>query len=209
MTIRNIPDSRLARYRLTKSVLAAAVTLVVASLATACSSSPSSSQAVGPATLTTRAAASTPPSTAVSAPAAGATASVQPTAAASEQSTRSTGSDPLAVLAPAIVPPVSDECTQALIHDADGNVQPISCAGGVNVDAWQYYASSGGSKLLTLGRDASQTAIYQAMCYDYNYVFRTKPIVGNVEQIAQAYYGWTVNAGALQQQLVIHGCPSS
>jgi len=107
------------------------------------------------------------------------------------------------------MPPVSGECARALTHDADGNVQPISCAGGVNVNAWKYYASSGDSSLLGLGRGATQAAVYRAMCHDYTTVYKTKAIVGNVEEIAQAYYGWTVNAGALQQELVNQGCAAT
>ena len=79
----------------------------------------------------------------------------------------------------------------------------------MNVNAWKYYASSGDSSLLALGRGATQVAVYQAMCHDYTNVYKTKAIVGNVEEIAQDYYGWTVNASALQQELVNQGCAAS
>ena len=205
MTIHHSSDSKTFRRPLSKVVLTGAGALLVVGLATACSSNTSSTQAASPGTATASSAASTP----ASAPSTGATAATQSSATTSAQPTSSTGSNPLAVLAPATLPPVSDECTRALTHDADGNVQPISCTGGVNVNAWKYYASSGDSSLLALGRGATQVAVYQAMCHDYTNVYKTKAIVGNVEEIAQDYYGWTVNASALQQELVNQGCAAS
>jgi len=47
------------------------------------------------------------------------------------------------------------------------------------------------------------------MCHDYTNVYKTKAIVGNVEEIAQDYYGWSVNASALQHELVNQGCAAS
>jgi len=190
---------------LSKVVRTGAGALLVAGLAMACSSNTSSMQAASPPAATASAAASTP----VTAPSAAATATTGSSATIGTQSEWPTGIGPRAVLAPATVPPVSDECTRVLIHDADGNVQPVACAGGVNVNAWKYYASAGDSSLLALGRGATQAAIYQAMCHDYTDVYKTKAITGTVEEIAQDYYGWTVNASALQHELVNQGCPAS
>jgi len=101
-----------------------------------------------------------------------------------------------AILPPATVPPVSNECTLPVTFDSDGNVSPQTCAdGGVNTTAWNWYASGDtstlvNSELLRLGLQASPGQVYRAMCYDYVNVFKTKPVTERAEEIAQTYYGW-------------------
>ena len=106
------------------------------------------------------------------------------------------------ILAPASVPPVSNECTIPLTHDADGNVTPLVCpGGGVNKPAWQQYArghtctstacgSTTWSKVMQLGPGATATEVFQAMCLDYKHIFGTNPLTVSAEQLANTYYGW-------------------
>jgi hypothetical protein len=112
------------------------------------------------------------------------------------------------VLSPATVPPVKDECTEQLVYGADGNVGPLTCPGGsVNTAAWKQLAVSG-TELLGLGLYATPTQVYQAICHDYDTVYKTKPITESAEEIAQAYYQWQFGVNPLQdfEQL---GCPKS
>lgn len=140
-----------------------------------------------------------------------------PSAPSSPSAGASTASAPadLAVLTPATVPPVSAECTEQVTYDADGNVSPLTCAnGGVNTVAWQNYAygqttTLDGSELLRLGRYASPAQVYQAMCYDYADVYKTKPATESAEEIAQAYYGWKFAGGTPLQEFAQTGCPAS
>ena len=119
----------------------------------------------------------------------------------------------LAILAPATVPPVTAECTEQVTYDADGNVIPLTCTnGGVNTIAWHTYAygQSGttpdGSELLRLGQYASPTQVYQAMCYDYANVYKTKSVTESAEEIAAAYYGWQFAGGSPASEFEIDGC---
>lgn len=111
------------------------------------------------------------------------------------------------------MPPISSECTLPLTNDADGNVTPLLCAtGGVNTSAWQHYASGRSGvtpKLLTLGRDATSTQVFNAMCSDYTSIYKTYPLTISAEKLAQAYYGWSVNQSSLDSELTTLGCPSS
>jgi hypothetical protein len=120
----------------------------------------------------------------------------------------------LAILAPATMPPVSAECTEQVTYDADGNVSPLTCTNaGVNTIAWHAYAygQSGttpdGSELLKLGQYASPTQVYQAMCYDYANVYKTKSVTESAEVIAAAYYGWQFAGGSPAAEFVMDGCP--
>jgi hypothetical protein len=118
-----------------------------------------------------------------------------------------------AILPPATVPPVSNECTLPVTFDSDGNVSPLTCAGGgVNRTAWNWYASGGtstlvNSELLRLGLYATPGQAYQAMCYDYANVYKTKPITERAEEIAQTYYGWQFAGDNPLQDFEQLGCP--
>lgn len=120
-----------------------------------------------------------------------------------------------AVLSPATVPPVGDECTVELTFDADGNVAPLLCPdGGVNALAWQHYAQgsvngqpSTWSKVLQLGPYASPSQVYQAMCTDYQDVYGTKPLTVSAEQLAAAYYGWQFAGDNPELDFQQLGCP--
>jgi hypothetical protein len=117
-----------------------------------------------------------------------------------------------AILPPATVPPVSDECTEQVTYDADGNASPLTCpGGGVNTVAWQWYASAHTStlqtsELLKLGLYATPSQVYQAICYDYTNVFKTKPMTESAGEIAQSYYGWRFGVNPLQEFEQL-GCP--
>lgn len=103
-----------------------------------------------------------------------------------------------AVLSPATVAPVSDECTLTLTKEADGNVTPLLCStGGVNVLAWQYYRQGHvgkkpvtKSQTMALGRTASPSRVLRAMCADYSNIYGTNPLTVSAEHLAAAYYGW-------------------
>jgi hypothetical protein len=126
------------------------------------------------------------------------------------------------VLAPATVPPVTDECTIQLTHDADGNVAPLLCPnGGVNALAWEHYdegyvcTSSTSctpktwSKVMQLGTEASAAQVYQAMCSDYKDVFGTNPLTISAEELASAYYGWHFTGESPVSKFEHEGCPGS
>lgn len=165
----------------------------------------SSHPGVAPARSPARSAAAARPSAAQStAPAAG-----QPSAPPA------TGTSALrAILPPATVVPVSNECTQQLTFDADGDATPLTCTGsGVNTLAWHWFAYGEGntlqnSELLALGPYASPGQVYEAMCYDYANVYKTKPITESAEQIAEAYYGWQFGVDPLSD-FEQAGCPHS
>lgn len=128
-------------------------------------------------------------------------------------SAASTGAGARGILSPATVPPSSSECTLPLTNDADGNVTPLLCPnGGVNTNAWRHYTSGPNGvtpKLLTLGRGATSTQVFSAMCSDYTSMYKTYPLTISAEKLAQAYYGWNVDQASLDSQLTARGCPSS
>jgi hypothetical protein len=126
------------------------------------------------------------------------------------------------ILAPATVPPVTDECTIQLTHDADGNVAPLLCSdGGVNTLAWEHYdegyvctssttcTPKTWSKVMQLGADASAALVYQAMCSDYKDMFGTNPLTISDEELASAYYGWHFAGESPASKFEHEGCPSS
>jgi hypothetical protein len=104
-----------------------------------------------------------------------------------------------AILLPAKVSPVSDECHLTATRAADGNVGPLLCTGGgVNIVAWARYAHSHvgslpttASKTMALGRDTNATSVVAAMCSDYAALYGTNPLTISSEKLAAAYYGWT------------------
>jgi hypothetical protein len=126
-------------------------------------------------------------------------------------------SNPRAVLAPARVPPVKNECLRALLHDADGNVQPVLCPnGGVNVDAWRHYARGWvghppliWSKTMGLGPHPSAKDVFDAMCVDMAKVYGTIPLTESAETLAAAYYGWRFSRGNPSQELGNQPCPGT
>src|SRR5436305_1207985 len=89
---------------------------------------------------TTSAASSLPsPTTAVTTAPVTTSSSAVPSTTPSTARTTTTSSA-RAILAPATVPPVADECSLQTTDAADGNVFPLLCpAGGVNVTAWNHY----------------------------------------------------------------------
>jgi hypothetical protein len=144
------------------------------------------------------------------------------TVAAGSSTTTTTEPGDLEVLAPATVPPVTDECTIQLTHDADGNVTPLLCSGGgVNTLAWEHYdkgyvctssttcTQKTWSKLMQLGADASAAQVYQAMCSDYKDIFDTKPLTISAEELASAYYGWHFGGESPASNFELKGCPTS
>ncbi|HEY6789797.1 MAG TPA: hypothetical protein VI365_21060 [Trebonia sp.] len=173
--------------------------------------SPTSATVQPPASQLSATPSTPPPSPSASAPAlAQATTGAPPSTSASASTGAPAG---LAILAPATVQPVSAECTEQVTYDADGNVSPLTCTNdGVNTIAWQDFADGqsgttpNGSELLRLGRYASPTQVYQAMCYDFTNVYKTKPITESAEEIAQAYYGWQFAGGSPVSEFEIDGC---
>ena len=103
-----------------------------------------------------------------------------------------------AILAPARVAPVRDECSHSLVHDADGNVAPLLCANGdVNILAWRWYAKGWvfhgpfvWSTTMGLGRYATYRQVVAAMCVDMANIYGTIPMTLSSETLAAAYYGW-------------------
>jgi hypothetical protein len=112
-----------------------------------------------------------------------------------------------AILLPAKVAPVSDECTLPVSNKTDGNVAPLLCPnGGVNRIAWAHYSRgkvrdlpATSSKTMQLGRDASATSAFGAMCSDYSNVYGTNPLTRSSEKLAAAYYGWTFTDSRVSQ----------
>jgi hypothetical protein len=91
-------------------------------------------------------------------------------------------------LKPAPDPPVARECRHALLHDADGNVEPLTCAPGkVNVEAWQWYARNTFVPLLALPRSASLLAAEKALCSPQS---STGPNRMSEYTLASLYNGW-------------------
>lgn len=123
--------------------------------------------------------------------------------------------NPRAVLAPATVPPVKNECLRALLRDADGNVQPLLCPnGGVNVNAWKQYARGWvghppliWSKTMRLGRHPSAKDVFDAMCVDLARVYGTMPLTESAETLAAAYYGWHFSGSNPSQEFGNQPCP--
>jgi hypothetical protein len=108
-----------------------------------------------------------------------------------------------AILLPAKVAPVSDECTLPVTRAGDGNVAPLLCpGGGVNRVAWARYAQgkvrdlpTTSSKTMRLGAQATAASVISAMCSDYTNLYGTNPLTISGEKLAAAYYGWTFSAG--------------
>jgi serine/threonine protein kinase len=60
-----------------------------------------------------------------------------------------------AVLAPATIPPVVNECSQQLSFGVDGDAAPLTCVdGSLNAVAWAYFAK-GNPTVMSLGPDAT------------------------------------------------------
>ena len=113
------------------------------------------------------------------------------TTAATTSTTTTTPNLDLAMLAPATVPPLVNECRQALSHSLDGNVSPLTCtSGGLNVLAWQFYSVLG-TDVMSLGRGASLRQIFGAMCTDASVDHATGPEAQAAATLASNYYGWT------------------
>ena len=214
MTIRKNSGTYLPHRALTRAVLTGVGALVLAGLATACSSTASTPAARGTAASATTpsvTAGSTPNVTAGSTPSAAPLAQPAATPAATPSAAGNTQSSDQDVLAPATVPPVDKECSYPVTRTADGNATPLLCQDGrLNVQAWGfYYAGFADSELLRLGQGATATQVYQAMCHDYSDLRMTKPETESTEELAQAYYGWDVSASSLSVQLTKEGCPAS
>jgi hypothetical protein len=132
-----------------------------------------------------------------------------PTATTSTSSTTSTTIPNLniAVLAPATVPPMVNECRQSLSYSADGNASPLTCAsGGLNVLAWRFYASVG-TAVMSLGRSATLHQIYGAMCTDMSVDHATNPEENFAATLASEYYGWNV-VSQVSSFEAFRSCPS-
>jgi hypothetical protein len=99
-----------------------------------------------------------------------------------------TTSPHLEPLLPAAVPPIFATCQRPLDHEADGNVGPLLCSKHqVNALAWKYYAQTGSSPILGLGRGATAEAVERALC-----VTQIATLQERISQatLATAYYGW-------------------
>ena len=156
----------------------------------------------------TTVAATTPVPTSVSTVAAPPTAVPAPPSASPSASPTGGTSVLRIVLPPATVAPVKDECTEQLVYGADGNVSPLTCPnGGVNTAAWKQLAVSG-TELLGLGLYATPTQVSQAICHDFDTIYKTKPITESAEEIAQAYYQWQFGVNPLLEFEQL-GCPKS
>ncbi len=112
-------------------------------------------------------------------------------------------------LTPAPSLPVSAECSIPLTTSADGNVSPLLCPnGGVNVRAWQVYATN---NLLVMEqpRDATEQQVYQAMCSDIASGHTTDPTEESAEELAAYYNGWSFGEDqSLTSPSVLAGCPA-
>jgi hypothetical protein len=96
------------------------------------------------------------------------------------------------ILAPASIPPKTDECSAQLQIGADGTAGPVTCANGhLNTNAWQYYAGLNLS-VMRLGPDALPPQVQSAMCSDLRQTGSrsTNPIESDAYQLSALYYGW-------------------
>ncbi|HZT66034.1 MAG TPA: hypothetical protein VFA11_09630 [Acidimicrobiales bacterium] len=126
------------------------------------------------------------------------------------------GASARAILSPATVGPVSDECTLPLTYYQDGNAGPLLCrGGGVNVFAWQDFVEgqvSGGprswSQTMALGPNATANQVWQAMCADKPRIYGTNPRTISAEKLAAAYYGWNFHGSDPATQFQQNGCPA-
>ena len=66
---------------------------------------------------------------------------------------------------------------------------PLTCGGGINVQAWNAYRDIGGD-VMSLGRDASAADIANAMCFDYSKQNSTGSQEESAATLASLYYGW-------------------
>ena len=166
-----------------KRVIRVAIGLLAAVTLAGCGSSskPASSSSTTTGAPATTQATSTPPTSTQSIP------------------TLPSGSVSRAILLPAKVAPVSDECNLPVTRAEDGNVDPLLCpGGGINLPAWARYAHghfgslpTTASKTMALGAGANATSVLAAMCSDYAARYGTNPLTISSEKLAAAYYGWT------------------
>jgi len=109
-----------------------------------------------------------------------------------------------AILAPASVAPLVDECTQQLQFGVDGTAGPLTCSTGeLNTLAWQYYAAF---KLgvMSLGPYATPSGVFQTLCSDA--VHSSGPIAADAYSLAATYYGWSFAINPTQG-LIEGRCP--
>jgi hypothetical protein len=93
------------------------------------------------------------------------------------------------ILAPAMIPPVSAECSEQLSFGADGTAAPLTCPkGGVNVLAWSWYARYG-NEITQLTPDTTPSDVYTTACDDTSNGV-SYPEEGDLYALAAAYYGW-------------------
>jgi hypothetical protein len=94
------------------------------------------------------------------------------------------------ILAPATVAPVVPECHQAITKSADGNATPLVCdAGGLNVDAWNFYAKLG-SSIMSIGKTATVARVAASMCNDVLVNHATSSQEVSAATLASFYYAW-------------------
>jgi hypothetical protein len=94
------------------------------------------------------------------------------------------------VLAPATVAPVVHECHQTVTKTQDGNAMPLICdAGGLNVDAWNFYAKLGTS-VMSIGRTSTVARLIAAMCNDVIVNHATSSQEVSAAALASYYYAW-------------------
>jgi hypothetical protein len=103
-------------------------------------------------------------------------------------------------LIPATVPPIFATCRHPLNHEADGNVSPLLCSKHqVNALAWNYYAHTGNSPILRLGRGATAGAVERALCLTQIATLQERI---SEATLATAYYGWKFQ---VQPESVLYG----
>lgn len=91
-------------------------------------------------------------------------------------------------LLPAITPSITSECYATLAESNSAVPKPQRCANGaINVAAWNSFATAG-LRVLSLGRQASSSAVRHAACLDYS--TGEAPYERAAEALAAAYYGW-------------------
>ena len=91
-------------------------------------------------------------------------------------------------LPPAPDRPVSYYCRHSLLHDEDGNVQPLTCAQGhVNILAWKWYADNAPVPILALPRSTSLVDVEKALCRPQS---STEPMRISEYKLASIYNGW-------------------
>jgi hypothetical protein len=124
---------------------------------------------------------------------------VKMTSAAATANISKSSKDIYAILAPAIVPSKTAECSTPITYNSNGTSGPLTCSNGdLNVLEWNALSALE-PKVMTLSYGSTVAQIQAAMCTDANdsasdeSTADSNLIESITYQISAAYYGWGFN----------------